>query len=659
VLLLAAMLATLLAGCAQPTPEPTEVAPTDAPPAEESPTQVPAAEEEAPAEQAAPAEEGVAYREAPMLAEMVTAGELPTVEDRLPEEPIVTDLQGEVGQYGGTWRTVWTTNEWIALNNHMRYARLLRLNHDTGFDLFPDIAEDWEQSDDGREVTFHIRKGIKWSDGTPYTTDDVMFWWEDIILNEELTPAVPGVLQSGGEPVTIEQIDEYTFKVTSNEPYGVFPMVFACYPYRDYFVASPKHYLEQFHPNHVDQAELDAMAKEEGFETWDQLFDNKADYYQNPDLPQMTAWVVEIPPDETGRTVWVRNPYYYKVDTAGNQLPYIDRVEWTAIDDREVGVMAAVGGEVDFQIRYYRSSHFTTLKENEAQGDYVAIPFFSYRGTENSTLNFNQTTSDPALQEIFRDVRFRQAMSLAMNREEINQVEFLGLGKPRQTSWPTASPFFDPEWASAYAEHDPDEANRLLDEMGLNERDAEGFRLRPDGKTLEVIYSFPSDDVGPMEELQKEYMEAVGVKVILNPDPNYENNVKSPDLQVGQWMFGGGFLRMREDVLPAGSRGGWGNQWMVWIDTGGESGEEPPAELLRIDELIDLAYSTPDPDKRKEYVQEITDIHKKNLWLIGMVGEAPRIGVIKNNFMNVPTDLPYGGYLPVPAIYAEQYFIEQ
>jgi peptide/nickel transport system substrate-binding protein len=604
---------------------------------------------------AAQAQDG-GYSEAPMLAEQVTAGSLPSVEERLPAEPLMVE-PAELGQYGGTIRSVWGgLDDSENINNHLRYNMLVRMNHTTGFDLFADVADRWEVSEDGTVFTFHLREGIKWSDGTPLTTEDVLFWWNDIILNEEYTSSVPSILRSGGEPAVVEAVDGQTFTVTFSQPYGSFLITLASIRGRDLFISAPRHYLSQFHPAYADAAALDAMVSDAGLETWTQLFEQRASWLLNPELPQITAWIVENAPDAIGRTTLMRNPYYYKVDSAGNQLPYVDRVEFSQIDSTDVALLRAAGGEVDLQIRAYGATELTPLSLNQEQGNYRVVPFYSDRGSESTSLHVNQTVGDPVLREIFRDVRFRQAISVAINREEINQIGFLGLGVPRQASFTPANPYFSEAWANHYAQYDPELANQLLDEMGLTERNDEGIRLRPDGQPLELIFEYTSGDA--WGELLIDYFADIGLGLIVQTREGslYSERIQQPDFQLGMWTFNGDFFNMRRDLIPSESRRAWGNAWATWFETGGESGEEPPASLLRVAELIDLAYATPDEDLRAEYVAEIVQIHMDNLWNIGIVGLAPRAGVITNNLINVPDDMPYGGFLPIPAIYADQYF---
>jgi peptide/nickel transport system substrate-binding protein len=308
-------------------------------------------------------------------------------------------------------------------------------------------------------------------------------------------------------------------------------------------------------------------------------------------------------------------------------------------------------------IRFFSETSFVPLKQNEAKGNYKIVPYYAERGSENSAIHFNLTTKDPVLRQIFNDVRFRQAASLAIDRAEANKVSWLGLGRPRQASYPSVSPHYMPEWEKHFAQYDPKEANRLLDEMGLTKKDSAGFRLRPDGQTLELVWETSGPPVRPWQELVKEYLGKIGIKIIIQPRENYAARVNSPELQMGMWMFGGDLPRMREDLIPVGSRGGWGTEWKRWFDTGGKEGEKPPEDLIKVNDLINQSYATADQKETIKLAQDAGRIHMKNLWIIGVVGEAPRAGVIKNNFKNLPEDLPYGGYLPEPAIWAAQFFM--
>ncbi|MGQ9629446.1 MAG: ABC transporter substrate-binding protein [bacterium] len=603
------------------------------------------------------------YNEAPMLGKLVEEGKLPPVEKRLPKNPVVVEPYEEIGQYGGDWRSVWRNmaDRW-GVANHMLYVRLVRMRGDLkGFE--PDVADRWEVSRDAKVYTFHIREGVRWSDGQPLTADDVMFWYEDILQNKDLTPSFPKVFTAGGKPMRIERVDDYTFRVIFEGPYGLFLLRQAIGGWSWDFIGYPKHYLKQFHPNYVDKGKLDEMAKKEGFEAWHQLFGQKYDWLYNPDLPMLTAWRVKSAPSPVGRFIWERNPYFYKVDPKGNQLPYIDRVIWEMIGDSQVALMRAMAGEVDMNIRYFRRGDYTLLMQNREAGDYRVNLYYEARGGDDyTTFLINQNVKDPVLRDLFRNKKFRQALSLALNREEVNELVYLGLAKPRQASLDSTDPFYDPEWERAYAEYDPDRANKMLDEMGLTGRDKDGFRLRPDGKTLEVVLEFAGGEELPDPiELAKEYWERIGIKVNVKADERslYQVRAQAGEIEIGSWSFSAS-LANADSLLGIGYGAAWAPLWTLWYTSGGKSGEEPPPEVKRIFELWDRITVTPDDEERNRLFKEIINIHKENLWVIGMVGEAPRSGVIKNNFRNVKENAPYGGIVPTPGCtsYPEQFFIK-
>ena len=605
------------------------------------------------------------YSEAPMLTELVKQGKILPVEKRLPLNPIVIEPLEEIGQYGGVWRSVWKgTADSPAISNHTRYIRLVRFKGDLS-GLEPDIAESWSVTRDSKEFTFRIRKGIKWSDGQPFTVDDIIFWYEDILLNKDLTPTFPKWLTVSEKPMKIEKVDNYTFKVIFSEPYALFLLTHAS---RGGFIESPRHYLMQFHPRYTPIEKLQELIKKEGFQNWTQLFDQKASWLQNPELPVLTAWKVISPPDATGRVVMERNPYFYKIDSSGNQLPYIDKIIWEMFQSQEVAIMKAISGEIDLHIRHFRASDYTILAENREKGKYRTILYYEDRGGDDyATLYLNQNVKDPILRNLFRDKRFRVAISLALNREEINNLVYLGLGKPRQASMPSSSPYYDPEWEKAYAEYNPEMSNKLLDEIGLIKRDKDGFRLRPDGKTLELLIETVAGPTPPDTlELIKKYLEKIGIKVLIKTEERslYTTRCAAGEVQVGSWGAFAPSIVIPDHLLaigPSSFEAIWAPLWGQWYLTKGKAGEEPPKEMKQIFKLWERIKATPSTKERDRLFKEICRIHKENLWIIGTVGEPPRVGVIKENFRNVGEKAPYGGIAPTPActLYPEQFFIKK
>ncbi|HRR91843.1 MAG TPA: ABC transporter substrate-binding protein, partial [bacterium] len=374
------------------------------------------------------------FSESPQLTELVRQGKLPSLEERTPKELVIIEPWEEIGQYGGTWRRAWLGLSDGAGPFKIAYEHLLRWNVD-GSDVVPNIVKKYDVSKDGRNFTFYLREGMKWSDGTPFTTDDIKFWFEDITLNKELTPTFPSWLTTEGKPCTFKVRDKYTFTVSFSKPNAIFPMQLA---YFGGFVA-PAHYLKQFHPKYTDSKKLEEMAKDAGFQFWYQLFGFKNNWLQNPELPSLWAWKLTSAPTAT-LMVLERNPYYWKIDPAGNQLPYIDKITHELVQDPEMINMKAVQGDIDMQMRNIRLQNYTLLMENRDKGNYRVFKWTTASGAD-FMLEPNQNVKDPVLKKLFQDRKFRFALSLAINREEINQLVFLGLGKPRQASLISASPY--------------------------------------------------------------------------------------------------------------------------------------------------------------------------------------------------------------------------
>jgi len=605
------------------------------------------------------------FSEAPMLAELVKQGKLPPVEQRLPKNPVVVTPVEEVGQYGGTWRRAWLGPSDRAALTRIVSERALMFNKD-GTNILPGQVESWTVSKDARVYTFKLREGMRWSDGEPVTTEDVIFWYEDFLLNKELNPTVPSWLTSGGKPCEVEKVDNYTFRVKFAEPNPLF-LLNVCNNWAGKLFYLPKHYLKQFHPKYTPKEKLDAMVKEAGLQFWYQLFNAKGpdEWYQNPQCPVLYPWK-SVSSSATGLMTLERNPYYYKIDPAGNQLPYIDRITHTLVGDVQMVVMKAVSGEIDMQMRHINFSDYTLLMENRAKGGYRVLQWKQAIGSD-PMLCINQNVKDPVLRKIFEDRRFRQALSIAINRDEINKLVYMGLGKPRQCSLVSGVAFYDPEWEKMWAEYDPKRANDVLDKMGLKKRDKEGFRLRPDGKTLALTITFASGIFGPWSdvlELVKKHWEAIGVKVALQPVERtlYQTRCNAGDLEVGVWFFDRNLAVMADPgrLLGTVTDGPWAPLYGQWYNSGGKGGEEPKGDIKKIYDFWNKVIVTADEKQRDKYFREIVNIHKRNIWMIGTVGELPQPVVVKNNFRNVPEELISDSTISTPKNgRPEQFFFKQ
>jgi len=606
------------------------------------------------------------FHEAPMLSELVKQGKLPPVEERLPKNPLVVTPYEEIGQYGGTWRRAWygLSDKWGP--NKICFEYPIFTSKD-GSELVPNVFESMEMSEDGRIFTFKIREGLKWSDGVPVTTEDVRFWYEDILLNKELTPSISYNLTSNGKVFKLEIIDDYTFRVVFEDPYPLFPL-----PLTKSYVAGtsfvvPSHYIKQFHPKYVGEEKAQQLAKENGFENWWQYVQsmclNSDSWLRNPDLPVLYPWKLSRRTTDT-MLVLERNPYYYKIDPEGNQLPYIDEIVHYLVQNSQMLVMKAITGEIDMQGRNLSLSDYQLLASNREKGGYRII-FARQAIGSDVTLHFNQNyQGDPYIRELLRNVKFRQAVSLAINREEIWQLVYHGLGEPRQASLIKGVKYYDPEWEKAFAEYDPERANKLLDEIGLEKRDKEGYRLRPDGKRLEIVIEYPTifSYWNQAFDMIKTYLEKVGIKVLLKPEERtlFEVRYTSGQTQICAWSFDRNSLAIADPAHLLGRY--FAPLSYIWYTSGKEGGEEPEkgSDLEMVYNIYDKVKMEVDDTRRDELFKQIIELHKKNLWMVGTVGAAPAIMVVKDNFRNVPEGLIWDHPLMSPKnLRPEQFFFKK
>lgn len=648
----------LVAACGGPT------APPPAPADESADTAADESSDEAAEESGDEAAAAPAGPEAPMLAEMVEAGELPPLEERLPVNPVVVEVIDNIGQYGGEWDMVVTGQ--ADANGAISYSQEPWVMFDeTCSEWSPNLAEAVEVSEDGTQFTFTIREGHKWSDGEPFTTEDIMFWYNDIAMNEEVSPTPPGIITAGEDVAVFEAMDDYTFTVTFAEPNGLFLSNLA-FVFGGDFGMSPAHYLQQFHADYADADELQALVDEAGLEDWVQLFQDRATIVSgtgvatNPDLPTLRAWTLtEVGPP----WIFERNPYYYKVDPEGNQLPYIDTLRWRAVEDGQMISMQAVAGEVDYQARGISLSDLPLYMQNQEQGDYRVIKALTEHPLGVTVFpNQNYAGDDEFIFELIQDVRFRKALNLAIDRDEINELIYLGENSTVQDAFPLLAD--EPELFD-HLRYAPDEAAALLDEIGL-ETDGNGMRLRPDGSPIVLeLDIFAGQVYVDSVELITSYWEAIGIQV--SPQEiSYDlwwtriGSFEYPFTSYVKDSIGGlaryNYLR---SYAPVSTSSYWGPSWGTWYATGGTEGVEPaadsPARLAQ--ELYDEAKVTVDPAAQLEILAEIERMNLENVWEILTVGPGPNVKIVKNNFLNVPNE----NYCVLydSDSWAEQYYIEE
>ncbi|HOL54775.1 MAG TPA: ABC transporter substrate-binding protein [bacterium] len=581
----------------------------------------------------------VKFGESPMLTNLVKQNKLLPIEKRLPKDPLVVVPVEEVGEYGGQ------VNLFTASPNNLGeadyftgYEHILGIATD-GSTVTPRIARTWKFTDGGKTLTIYLRRGIRWSDGEPFTADDIMFWYEDIILNDELTPVKPIEWSPGGKLMKVEKVDDYTVRLRFAIPY---PVAIYRLAHETGAIYRPKHFLKQFHPKYTSIEEINKMAKAEGFDKWYQLF-GKYNTINATEVNCPTLRSFVLTKRGTDFLVLERNPYYWQIDTAGNQLPYIDRVFISVVQNTEVMDMKVISGEADFAGRRTTLENYTLYKENEKKGNYRVLLWQGLWGSD-VIIEINQTyKEDPVLRDIFRDVRFRKAMSLAINRNEVNQMLYFGLGVPRQTTVIPQSPYYEESFAKAYIEYNPQEANKLLDEMGLK-KGSDGYRIRPDGKRLEILLEYTPEAIrGKIAEMLIHYWDAIGVKVAAKEISNELQRSRAMGglIQMGFWSGDRcAFLFPLQPYWWVPMDYDWENTWCPlwaqWYATKGKSGEEPPKEVKTLLTLWEKMQTTLSDKERIRLGKEILKSNAENLWTIGIAGLAPQPIIAKNYLRNIP-----------------------
>jgi peptide/nickel transport system substrate-binding protein len=590
------------------------------------------------------------YKEAPMLAEQVKVGKLPPVDKRLPEDPLVVPVVERTGQYGGVWRRAFLGP--ADFNNYVRvvYDALVRFSPD-GAKIEPKIAAGWQSSSDFKTWTIRLRKGARWSDGAPFTADDILFWYKDVVLNKDLMPAVPAWMRNGdGTPASVEKVDAQTVRFTYKQPATLFLTALANQDGGDrtYAVFIPAHYLKKFHPAYAKKEDIDKLVQAAGFKTWTELFAARNAPFENPERPTMAAWV---PVTRVSDQVFTlrRNPYFVGVDPAGNQLPYLDEVRFTFFADIQALNLAAIAGELDMQERHIQMTNYPVFKENEKSGKYRVITWPTFGGAD-AVVAFNQSyKADPEIGKLLATKEFRIALSHAINRDQIKQSAFLGLGEARQGVPAPWHPYFPgDEWAKKYTQSKPDEANKLLDGLGLTKKDAQGIRLLPSGKPVSIEISVvPAfGEWRDVAQLVAKDWEKVGVKTVVQIRERalHFKMRDANELQTEMWnedtsafpFTGNAKVDVRNNPILT-----TGPLFAQWYQTKGKEGMEPPPPIKKIVELVDTA-RTVGPDGQVKAAQEIFRIWADNLYEIGTIGLTPMIqGVVVANtrLRNVPTTL--------------------
>lgn len=602
------------------------------------------------------------FREAPALAADVKAGKLPSVDKRLPEPSqlfVVKPLR-EIGKYGGNWRRAFTGPADHENGNRINSMDKILTFDYTGTKIVPALARDWKVSDDGKTTTIYLRKGARWSDGQPLTADDFLFWYQDIYSNKEIVPTPFFEFQINGKNGTMRKVDDYTVAFEFPEPYAFFvyqlagsTAIGAGLATRGAFqnwggAYAPAHYLKQFLPKYSSAEAANAKAKQLGFDNWVSLLRNRYSWALNPELPVMTPWRT-VSAINTPTWAMERNPYFWAVDTAGNQLPYIDRITMTLAENTEVANLRAIAGEYDIQERHMHLSKLPVFLENAKKGNYTVRLDPGQNGADAAIHVGNSYEGDPEIMKLLRNKEFRQALALGIDRDQLNEALWLGVGVSGSVA-PAPDTLYSPgaEWVKKWGVHDPKQANAMLDKIGLTKKDAEGYRLRTDGKgrlRLEMVTVggafVPYTQIG---EMVKQHWRRIGIDVDVK---ELERNLAftrdhSNENQLITWANDGSemlFLFPRHALPVDAAESHMGAAFAKWYASNGASGKKPDdPEMLRAFDLFRASFGAKEDDRVKN-AKEIWKIIVEQTWSIGTVGQSPAfmgVRIVKNNVGNIP-----------------------
>ncbi len=604
----------------------------------------------------------VSFNQAPELDPLVEEGELPSVEERLPENPQEITPHDRIGDYGGTWRFFIDGTHATDYMMSFSHTGLLKWSKcQTEFKA--DLAEDWAVNEEGTEFTFHLREGLRWSDGEPFTTEDVEFWYEAILSNEEITAAPDPFYQSNGELMELEIIDDTSFTFVFEEPNGLFLNHVTTHNSYDFF--APKHYLKQFHIDYTDEGEVMVIADEEGYDEWYELFGSKNDTWtlHNPDRPYMHPWVPTTEPP-SDRFTFVRNPYFYKVDTEGNQLPYLDEVVLDIRED-EVIIMETVAGTPDFQPHEIIQFRELPMLMQNAESEGYEVLLWDHLTVTEPALHLNFNTEDEVLNDLFHTADFRKALSLGMNRERMSQMLYNGVAEPAQPSLSPVSRYYREEYLKAYTEYKPEEAKDMLLDIDILDFDDQGTLIGPDDEPISIEVMLPTGwpQMVDVLELVEEDWADLGIDLIINPvDPGlYWTNKPAGDYEIDAWPFA---KSARDPNLLPNSVNSWAPDYARWYIAGREENDnavEPPSEIKELFDIWDDIQATADQEEHDELYDTLLKRQAENLWIIGTIGLLPKVMPKGNHFHNVPEESTWswhhGHYIGQNEV--SQYFIEE
>ena len=604
------------------------------------------------------------FHEAPILSKLVDAGKLPPVEQRLPPRPVVVKPFEATGIYGGTWRRAYTGISDLNETRKILYDPLVRWTPD--FKIEPNLCEAWEIQDKGRVYILKLVHGVKWSDGVPFTADDVVFAVNDTLLDKDVSPSAPGWIAPGGDKPKVTKVDDFTVRFEFKNPYGLFLENLAS-PQGLALVTRPKHYLDKFHKKYAKPDELDKLLKIRKISSWNSQFNELINVQQglfvSTKLPSIFAWITKVPAPGM-RFVLERNPYYWKVDEKGNQLPYIDSLATELLTEANMVLLKAVAGEIDMQANHLGGMENTVLLLAQlGTGNYRLVPKIS-TASVGLLLAPNLNHHDPIVKKIIGDKRFRIAMSYALRRNEINEILYRGHGTPRQAAPLKDSGFYCESYENCYLKHDTDLANRMLDDIGLKVG-PDGWRQRPDGKrlqlSLDVVASIQTW-VDAAEIIASDF-KSIKIDTAVKSETRelFRQRTQTCAHDIALWPGDGGLECLLDPrwYFPFSSESLQALLYAQWYQSRGKHGNEPPDQIKKMMHDFDRIVHTVDKEKQKELFSHILAANEENLYVIGLVYQPPDFYVVSPRMRNVPPKDFQGWIYPNPGpIHPEQFFFE-
>ncbi|MDR6757167.1 peptide/nickel transport system substrate-binding protein [Mycoplana sp. BE70] len=588
-------------------------------------------------------------REPESFKDKLADGSLPPMAERIPKAPRVINLAAmgrTPGQYGGSARMIIGGQKDIRLMTINGYARLIGI--DEHLVLQPDILESFEQVEN-RVYTLRLRDGHRWSDGHPFTTDDFVYYWEDVLNNKEMRPrGLPLDLLSDGQPPRFEVVDQLTVRYSWDVPNPDFLQRLAS-P-QPLTLALPAHYMKQFHPKYADPETLKKLVEEEGTDDWTGLHINRSRTYrpENPDLPTLDPWRnLTAPPAE--QFIFERNPYFHRVDETGQQLPYIDRV---LLNVSASGIIPAKAGagETDIQAYGLDFADYTFLKDAEERYP-VRVRLWEHTQGSRIALLPNLNCGDKVWRDLFRDVRFRRALSVAIDREEVNKASFFGLARESADTILPQSPLFKPEYQHAWAQYDRDLANKLLDEIGLTWNENEDLRVLPDGREASLIVESAGESTLETDvlELVTDHWRQIGLKLHVRTSQRdvFRSRALGGEIMISvQQGIDNGIPTADMSPSALAPTGDEQLQWPVWglhYLSNEQKGEAPDLpEAKRLVELMKQWKRSTSTAERETIWTEMLSIYTDQVFSIGIVNATLQPVLTSRKMRNVPEKGLYG-----------------